>query len=153
MAIELLLLCSGAVFGSAASSWTVPRYGEPRGDEAFVAIVLVSMLVATMVGVVADVARVAVVRDGDSALMAILKGREVFQRAPLRLVSSYCLRAGASWVPVLLGVLLTARLDEARPVVLLVVMLFHQLVVLVRSAIQASWYARAVRALELARAY
>lgn len=104
--------------------------------------------VAAVAGVLQDAARAAVVRFSVGARDGFRTAFRALATAPVALLWSWAWRALASVVPVVFGGLLAGRLGGRGGGYLIVLLGFHQLTILVRAALRASWFARAMRAVD-----
>jgi hypothetical protein len=147
LAVESAVVAVGVAVAAAASSSATTSFGARGGDVLVAGLALLVLAAATVVGVVGDLARAAVVRWDAGALVAGARGVESFLARPLTLTWSYAWRGAASWVPVAIGAWLAGRVGGRGGVALVVLAGFHQLVVAVRVAIRASWMAQALRAI------
>jgi hypothetical protein len=143
LGVVVLGVIGAAIPGSMGSS----RFDQPGVDKAAVALVLVSCLVAALVGVLGDLARAAVVRRDASPLTSLSIAITTWARRPLAITWSYAWRAIASLVPVALGMAVTARTQRSDMVAVAVITVLQQVIVGVRTAIRTSWMARTLRAL------
>lgn len=141
---EAGVLLFGAVVAAMASTTT--SLGPRGGNLSFAAVACLAVVAATTVGIVGDMARAAVVRWNAGAVVAAMRAVERFRQRPARLTWSYGWRAGASWLPVGIGAWLASGLGGRDGAPLLVLLVFHQGIVLIRAAIHVSWMARATRA-------
>jgi hypothetical protein len=104
--------------------------------------------IAAIAGVLQDTARAAVVRFSVGARQGFRTALRALAIAPIALLWSWAWRALASVVPVVFGVFLAGRLGGRGGGYLIVLLGFHQLIILVRAALRASWFARAMRAVD-----
>jgi len=147
LALQGVVVVLGGFFAGSVSTSFGFSLRTRDGNLIAAAIALASVAVALVVGVAVDLARAEVVRHETSAVEAAQKGLERFLLRPVAVTWSYTWRSASSWVPVGLGALLATRIGGRGGASLLVLAAFHQVVVLVRVAIRASWMARALRAL------
>ena len=147
--VQGVLMGIGVAVAAAASPSTSAHLG-PRGADVFgVSVVGLAALAASVVGVVGDLGRAAVVWGNLLALDAARAGVATFGRHPVRLAWAYAWRALASCVPIAVAAALATRIGGRGGVALLVLTGFHQLVILTRVAIRTSWMAEALRALDV----
>jgi hypothetical protein len=151
LALQFATALVGLAVGAAASSWVTADAGVRAGDLATAAVGLVALGAATVVGVVGELARAAVVRWDAGAVVAARRALESFAARPVRWTASYAWRAMASWVPVAIGAWLAGRIGGRGGVALVVLAGFHQVVVLARGAIRASWMSRVLRGVQATR--
>ena len=144
-AVEALVLLSGGALASAALGSS--QLGEPAIDLRVAGVLAIFVLAAGAVGVVADVARAAVVLYGGGALDSIEKAGAACRRRPFTLLWSYAWRLAASGLPVAMGLFVTTRATREGTAAIGVILVLHQAIVLVRVALRASWMARSLRAL------
>jgi hypothetical protein len=147
-ALQGVLLAVGLSLAKAASTLAVARLGEAAGDKALLAVVLPFVLVCGVAGIVGDLARATVIRFDARGGDALRVAARVFARAPLEVTWSYVWRTISGCVPLVFGALVAARIGGRAGVPLLALFVVHQSVTLVRVALQASWMASAVRALD-----
>ncbi len=124
-------------------AWCHEPWGEAAAQQIAAVAVLPVLVAGSVVLVVADVARAAVVRFAVGARRGLAYGFVAFQKAPLATWWGWAWRALVSVVPV--GAV--ALLGHLLPGLLLFVL--HQGVVLGRVALKASWWARALRGVEV----
>lgn len=147
-------LAQGALLAVAlgASAWAqehfAERLGEARAGQLAIAIFAVFMLVACVVGVLTDLTRAAVVRFRVGFVAALRSAITAFRRQKLVLFWSWAWRAKVGLLLLVGAALVSARLGGRPGVALFALMAFHQLVVLARVALRASWLARALRSVD-----
>lgn len=144
-----LVLLLGAIAAGATSSALTARFGDARGGQAAVVVFLLFALGAMAVGVVFDLAKVAVVRTRKGALASLATGFRSFRKNAPVLFWSWAWRALVTAVLVGGGALLATRLGGRPGVALFALAALHQLVVVARVAVRASWLARALRAIDV----
>jgi len=144
-AVQALVLLSGAALASATLGSS--QLGEPAVDLRVAGVFAVFVLAAGAVGVVADVARAAIVLHHCGALDGIEKAAAACRRGPLAIAWSYAWRLAASWLPVAMGLFVTSRATRQGAGAIGVILVLHQAIVLVRAALRTSWMARSLRAL------
>jgi hypothetical protein len=152
----VLLVISGVVLGVLAvagmmvaelvNGWCHTAWGEAVGQQVAAVAVVPLLLAASVVGVVQDLARAAMVRFDVRAWRALAYGAATFLRAPLKLWWSWAWRGLASMAPVAaVGfVVVNGKMWPAA-----ILLGLHQLVVFARVAIRASWWSVTLRAVEL----
>jgi len=145
LAAQGAVVAFGVAVGAMASSSATASLGERRGDLVVVGIALATLAGATIVGVVGDLARAAVVRWDAGAVVAGGRALERFLAQPVSFIWSYGWRGAASWVPVALGAWVAGHIGGGGGVALVVLAAFHQLVAMARVAIRVSWLARVLR--------
>lgn len=147
-AIELVLLAVSAwAFGAVRDSLE-PRYGDPRADQIGVVVLLLLLLVVAAVYVVHDLARAAVIRYRAGAIGALRSALLTFRRAPFRMLWSWAWRGSISLALVVLVALVVPHLGDRGMRSILAIGAIHQLVVLARTGLRASWLARALRGVD-----
>jgi hypothetical protein len=145
LALQFATALVGMALAAAVSSWATADAGVRAGDLAATAVGLIALGAATVVGVVGELARGAVVRWDAGAVVAAKRAVECFAGRPVRWTASYAWRAMASWVPIAIGAWLAGKVGGRGGVALVVLAGFHQVVVLARGAIRASWMSRVLR--------
>ena len=122
------------------------KLGEARSDQLAGLVTLVLFGLAGVVGVLHDLARAAAVRFRVKTLRSWRFAFNALARAPLPILWSWAWRALAGWAPVVVGALVAARLGGRGGGALVALFLVHQLVLVVRVALRASWLAKGLRA-------
>lgn len=122
--------------------------GDVAADGVALFLVVMCAAIAAVAGVLQEVARAAVVRFGLGAREGLRKALRALATAPVTLLWSWAWRALASVVPVGVGALLAWRLGGRGGVSLVVLLVMHQMIIVVRTALRASWFARAMRAVD-----
>ncbi len=145
---QAAVLLVGILVASVQAPMTAARFGEPSGDKVYATLLGLTLVAATVVGVVGDMARAAVVRNDATSILAIRMAVRVFAAHPFALTWSYAWRAASSWLPVAMGVVLATRLGGRPGAALFVLAAFHQVVIIVRVAMRTSWMARSLRAVD-----
>jgi len=147
-------LGAGAIaLGSAiASSYAGGTHagGEPRASWLGVCVAAIGLLLPCFVGIMHDMARAAIVRFRVTAVRSVVLAWKTIARHPVRECWSYLWRAGVSLALVALGALVATRLGGRPGVALFTVFVMHQLIVLSRVALRASWLANALRSVDSA---
>ncbi len=150
-AVLVVVALSGVMVNEVVEAWCHARWGEAHAQQVAAVAIVPLLGAASVVAVVHDLARAAVVRFTTGAWRGLSFGVAAFRRAPLALWWSWAWRALASLVPVAAAAFVVGRgPSRVGPVALLVVLLavLHQAVVLSRVAIRVSWWARALRAVD-----
>jgi hypothetical protein len=122
--------------------------GEVAADAIALSLVVACWAVAGVAGVLQEVGRAAVVRFRVGAPEGLRTALRALAMAPTALLWSWGWRMLASVVPVALGGLLAGRIGGRGGSSLIVLLVMHQLIILVRAALRASWFARAMRAVD-----
>ncbi len=134
------VLATGAVASSCTSSM-----GEARAQQLGGIVAAVFVLVVAMAGVVHDLARTAAVRFEIGPFAALRIALRTWQRGPFRVTWSWCWRVIVAWLPIMMGAFVAHRLGGRGGGPLFAVLAVHQLVILSRVALRASWLAKALR--------
>jgi len=142
---------------SAVALWTFGAVGEavrartsdPRADQIAVLACFIVLMFAGAACVVHDLARAALVRHRTGAFGAIRAALVTFRRMP-RVAWSWAWRGGVSIAVVIVVAAIVPRLGTKGAASLIVIALLHQVVALARTALRASWLARALRAVDAA---
>lgn len=156
--VELLVVGGGMFAATAADHALRDRMGDARAFGVRLAVLAFFFLVAALVGIVADLARVSVARDvaeqdpdaEPRSGLAVLRSslRIAFSTMRHRFGSAFM---GWTWRTVvgamLLGLAWTigSMVGGRGGIVLLLLFLLHQGIVFVRTALRASWLAHALR--------
>ncbi len=146
-ALELCLAAVAAWTFGAVSGWAEPRWGEAAGDQIGAAACALVLVLVGVVSVVHDLASASVVRYRTKTIGAIRAAALALRRVPLRLLWSWAWRGAIALALVVVVALVVPRLGS-RAASLLAIAALHQLVVLARAALRASWLARALRAVD-----
>jgi hypothetical protein len=141
-----ILVGAGAALSKGISGWLEASAGEARATQLGWLALFLFMLLAWALGVIQDLARAAVVRFRVRGLRALLIGFSTFRRSLV--FWSWIWRAGAALVTVAIGALSATRLGGSGGLSLFCLFVVHQGVVGARVALQASWLARAMRAVD-----
>lgn len=157
-AVQGMVLVVGAFGASAIGRALRERLGDARAFGVQLLVLALFVAVATVVGVVADLARVSVARhvaerdpdaepeSGATVLRIGLRAALVTARAAYgRALLGWTWRAAASIALLSLGASAGGVAGARGGVMLAVVFVVHQLVVLARTALRASWLANALR--------
>ncbi len=124
------------------------RFGEARAGQFSIAIFFVLMIFVAVIGVIHDLARAAVIRFRSGPSMALRAAFSAFWKQKLVLTWSWAWRALVGLLLLGGAALVSARFGGRPGVALVVLMVLHQLVVIARVALRASWLARALRAVD-----
>jgi hypothetical protein len=139
----VFLALAGLAIGDVVEAWCHKALGEAHAQQIAAVAVLPLILAASVVGVVQDLARSAVVRFDVGAWRGLSFGVATFRRTPIAVWWSWAWRATASLVPVAAVALVSGAVVLAA---------LHQAVIVARIAIHLSWWSRALRAVEPPRA-
>jgi hypothetical protein len=140
-------LGAGVFVGELAEGWTQTGLGEAHAQELGAALGLPFLALATAIGVTHDLACAAVVCRAIGGMRALVVAATEFFAAPVSLGWSWAWRAMASLALVVAVGKVADRLGGLGGLALLVLALLHQMVVLGRVALRASWLAAALRRL------
>jgi hypothetical protein len=142
---ELFLAGIALLAGGAASSGFTASMGEARAQQLGAATTLVLLLPMAIVGVLHDLARAAVIRFEVGGIQALRLALNTLRRGVFASAWSWAWRAAIAWVPVAMGAFVAGRLGGKAGGALLAIAALHQLVILARVALRASWLAKAMR--------
>jgi hypothetical protein len=123
-------------------------FGDVAADGIALSFIVLCAAAGAAAGVLQELARAAVVRFGVGARDGLRTALRALTITPTALLWSWGWRALASLVPLALGGLLAERLGGLGGGGLVALWVLHQLIVLVRVALRASWLARAMRAVD-----
>jgi hypothetical protein len=143
--VQLVILGLGLAASSAMAGAFTPRFGEARAQQIAAAALVVFLLLMAMIGVVHDLARTAAIRFEVGAWPATRLGLSAYRRATLGSSWSWGWRALVSWLVVAMAAFAAHRLGGHAGGALVFLTVLHQLVVLCRVALRASWLAKALR--------
>jgi hypothetical protein len=146
LVVQAALVLAGALVAAALAPAEAAHLDDVLGNRS---VVLASCVIAGLVlsvGVVADLARAAVVFDEVGALSAFQTAWGTLVAGPVPLLWAYAWRLASSWLPVGIGAVLSARVVLRGGDTVLVLAAFHQVVILGRVAIRSSWMACCLRA-------
>jgi len=143
-----VVVATGLALASAVESAARVGMGEARAQQLEGVVAIASFAAVSVLGVVHDLARAAVVRFRVRGFRALLLGARTFRLAPLTLWWSWAWRAAAALAPILVGAALASRAGGRGGFVLLVLAAVHQAVVVARAALHASWWAKALRSVD-----
>ncbi|MBX3220178.1 MAG: hypothetical protein KF795_06635 [Labilithrix sp.] len=159
-AIEGAVLGVGLFASSALDHALAPRFGDARAFTARLALLALFVIATLVIGVVADLARVTIARDVAAAraeapatsasMLGYLRGGVVAavttaRRAVGRASLAWGWRAAASIALIYAGATAGDVTGGRGGGALWLLFAFHQLVVLARAALRASWLAYALR--------
>jgi hypothetical protein len=143
--VQALVLGAAFVARDLITASTLETLGEARAQQLGVTLSLLLILPALALGIVHDLARAAVVCLENRGLRALALGAAAFRRRPLPLAWSWLWRTGVSFAPVLAASTVASRIGGGGGVALVLLGLVHQLAVLTRISLRASWFAAALR--------
>lgn len=147
-ALEGLVVVLFALLGDWVGDGYAPSLGTVRANLILVAFVVLGVVFAAIIGVAHDLARAAVVRFQASARRSMALALRTFASSKLRTLWAWGWRAAAGVVPVALGAFASERLGGLGGRSLFALLCVHQLVVLTRVSLRASWLSRALRAVD-----
>lgn len=160
-AIEGMVLSVGMLGASALDGALRDRMGDARAFGVRLAVFGLFVVVAAVVGVIADLGRVAIARhvaerDPDAEPESGLRVLRIGIRAALattrraigRAVLAWAWRAALAAALVVVGAVLGSMAGGRGGAVLAGVFVAHQLLILARTALRASWLANALRLVE-----
>ncbi len=145
--LAILALC-GFAADEVVESWCHGAWGDATAQTVGAAAVLPVLVAASVVLVVQDMARAAVVRFTAGAWRGLAVGIGAFLRAPLALWWAWAWRGLASLLPVAAVAFVVDGGTRGWPGLLLWLALAHQAVVFVRVVLRVSWWARALRSVD-----
>lgn len=154
-AIQTAILALGMFAAGAAARFCEPRWGDALAFDVRLVVLALAASVACLIGVVADIARTAIVREivtssarapmlrriGDAALFALSLVRRRFGAV----VGGWLARSVPSLALLALGWAIGSAAGARGGVALFFVFLARQAVVVARVALRASWIARILR--------
>jgi hypothetical protein len=143
--VEGLVVGAGVGAAMLVEGLAHTRLGEGRAGIAEGCAAVPFLLGLSIVSVVHDLARAAVVRGGVGALRGLVLGARAFGGAGLAWWWAWAWRQAAALAVLGAGAAAAARLGGRGGVALVALALMHQLGVFLRVALRASWLARALR--------
>ncbi len=146
--LQIVLLFFGGMAAFGVTSGLADRVGEARAEQLGWLTGLLFVFAATLVGVTHDLARAAAVRFRVRALRAVRLGMNTMRRAPVSISFSWAWRALASLAPLAVGSLVADAIGMRAGFALFVLFGVHQLALVTRVALRASWLAKALRAVD-----
>jgi hypothetical protein len=147
-ALELALLAIALWAFGASREALEPRFGDARADQIAALVGLGVLLIAGVSAVLHDLARAAVVRYRASAFGAIRAALATFRRVSFRVLWSWAWRGFVALSLVAIVAFVVPHLGARGTMSLVSIALLHQLVIMARAALRASWLARALRAVD-----
>jgi hypothetical protein len=150
---QVLALAMAVLLGQGVRGWTSNWLGEARSQELGIVTGAVVALAAVLLGLVHDLGRAAVVRLDVDAIPALTLGARAFRRAPAATAWAWAWRFLASLVPVAVAAALAGPLGGRAGLALVALAALHQLVVIARVALRASWLGKALRTIGAATAF
>jgi hypothetical protein len=142
---EGLVVGAGVGAGTLVEGLAHTRLGEGPAQLAEGCVAVPFLLGVSIVGVVHDLARAAVVRGGVGALRGVVLGARAFGGAGLAWWWAWAWRGAAALAVLAAGAAAAGRLGGRGEIALVGLALVHQLGVFARVALRASWLARALR--------
>jgi len=146
--LQGLVVGAGAALGYLVEAWAHAGLGEARAEQLEGLVLVVFVGLGSVVGVVHDLARAAVVRFKVTGPRAFGLGARTFRLSPISLWWSWAWRALAGVAPVLAVGAVAGRLGGRGGFDLTFLFLLHQFVVVARVGLRASWLARALRGVD-----
>jgi hypothetical protein len=155
--VTVIVLGLGGILASAVDHGLTGALGDARGFQLRIVTFALFAALASLVGVIVDLARAAIARDtalgvdqgatrtGWSTMVRGLRTAFAVARRQLRTaVLAWAWRAALAFGLIIVGYAASQALGGAGGGALLLLWLAHQAIVLVRVALRASWLARAV---------
>lgn len=144
----IALVLTFGVFG-ALSQKLDDSMGDPTADRIAFGVALVVSLLVPTIEVLQDLSRAALIRYNAGLRTAVRLALRTFRRIGLRVFFSYAWRALAGVLPIVLVGMFASRFGgRTGGGALLALFLLHQAVIFARAALRASWFARALRAVD-----
>jgi hypothetical protein len=143
-----LVAAAAILLGQLVEAWTHRALGEAHAQALGIAVGAALLPCVVLLGVLHDLARAAVVRLGLRPFQALVAGAEILRAAPRTLTWSWGWRALASAPPVFAVAALADRIGGRGGFALFVLAVLHQMVVLARVALRASWLAKSLRSVD-----
>ncbi len=143
----VVVAIAGAVFGAVSSALEASSGDVGAAKWAFGAALLVALGVPVL-EVLQDLTRAALVRYNAGLLRAVGFALTTFRRMGPRAFFSYAWRALAGLVPVVAAGAFANQFGGRAGGALVALFLLHQSVIFARAALRASWFARAIRAVD-----
>jgi hypothetical protein len=147
---EALVAGAGAGAAKLAERATHASLGEAGAQLVAGALGALFLAGVSVVGVVHDLARAAVVRFQVSGLRGALLGGRAFRAAPVSMWWSWAWRTAAAAAPVAAVAAAATGIGGRGGISLVLLAALHQVVVLSRVALRASWLGRALRSVDFA---
>jgi hypothetical protein len=144
---QVCTLGAGVFVGELAEGWTRTGLGEAHAQQLGASLGLPFLALSTAMGVTHDLARAAVVCRATGGMRALVVAATEFLAAPVSLGWSWAWRAMASLALIAAVGKVADRLGGLGGLALVALALLHQMVVLGRVALRASWLAAALRRL------
>lgn len=148
--LQALVVLAGGGLAFAVERWAHAGLGEARAEQVEGAVFLLFLTAASLVGVMHDLARAAVVRFRVTWIRALGLGARTLRASPVVLWWSWAWRALASVAPVLAVSAVASKIGGRGGFALGFLFALHQSVVGLRVGLRASWLARALRAVDRA---
>jgi len=150
--LQGIVVGAGAGVARWAEHMAHPSMGEAHAELLEGAVGLLFVVGASVLGVVHDMARAAVVRFQVSGLRGFALGARAFRSAPVRLWWSWAWRTGAAAAPVAAAAAAASAMGGRGGAALALLALLHQAVVASRIALRASWLGVPLRTVDVALA-
>lgn len=145
--LQAFVVVVGLVLAGATANLATNGVGEARAQQLGAVVFFVFGALAATLGVLHDLARVAAIRFDVGAVRAARLAASALRRGFAATTWSWAWRAAIGLVPVALAALLSSRLG-GRAGAFWAMVILHQLVVLARVALRASWLAKALRVVD-----
>ncbi len=149
VALELALCAVALWTFGAVSEAMKTRTSDPRADQLAALACFVVLLFAAAACVIHDLARAGLVRFRTGTFGAIRVALRTFRRMPLRVLWSWAWRGMVS-IAIVIAVAAILPRFASGAASLVAIALLHQLVAISRTALRASWLARALRSVDSA---
>ena len=148
--VQAVVIAIGSGLASATSSQLLARSGQAQAAQVGGVVALLFVIVASVVGVLQDLARTAILRFQVNTRGSFVLAASTFRRAPILLYWSWLWRGAAGIVLLVIGSVMAERLGGRSGGAVVGLFLVHQTIVLGRIALRASWLAQALRSMDRA---
>jgi hypothetical protein len=148
--VQVVVVAAGLGVGGVISSRLASRVGEAPASQYGGLATLFFVFVATVLGVLHDLARAAVVRFNVSARYAARLAWNTFRRGPVVVYWSWAWRGLVMLGLVIIGSIVAEKSKNTASSAIVPLFVLHQSIILGRLTFRASWLARAVRAVDAA---
>lgn len=146
--LKVIALAIAMTVSGALSEGLDDSMGDVTADKLALAGGLLVALLVPLIEVLQDLTRAALVRYNTGLLTALRFAFRTFRRGGARAFFSYGWRALAGLAPIVLVGTFASRFGGKGGAALLALFLLHQSVIFARAALRASWFARALRAVD-----
>ena len=146
--LQGLVLLVGLLLAGGIADASAGGLGDARSQQLGAVVFAIFAGVAATIGIVQDLARAAAIRFDVGAVRAARLGWSALRRGVTATAWSWAWRGAIAVVPIAVAAVLSTKLGGREGAALWVIGAIHQLVILARVALRASWLAKALRVVD-----